>query len=136
MIDCHRWEHVSRQDREDGECRMSRETMEILAIWKESPSFFSSGLMQWVAEVDGPECRHSIRESPAFPMDKKHVTDDDSDDANPFICIVRDQMSDERREVVEKMHHEFVASLERDGWMPTGQGRDWYNLHFERIVRP
>lgn len=113
---------------------MPRETMEIQAVWKERPSLFSDGLMQWVAQAEGPEGSHCIRESPAFPMDAKHVTDDDPDDPNPFICIVRDQMSDERREVVEKMHREFVASLERDGWTPTGQGRDWYNLHFERAV--
>ena len=115
---------------------MLRETMEILAVWKERPSLFSSGLMQWVAETDGPNGRGRVRESPAFPLDGKYVTQDDPDEDNPFICVVRDEMDDDVREVVEKMHAEFVAALERDGWMLTGQGRDGYYLHFERVVRP
>lgn len=115
---------------------MLRETMEILAVWKERPSLFSGGLMQWVAEASGPDGPHRVRESPAFPMDDRFVTSDDPDNDDPFIRINRAEMDEEQRKVVETMHAEFAASLERDGWVQTGQGRDWYNLHFERTVSP
>src|SRR5215213_6286720 len=52
MIDCCRNLGVPKPVRGDEECSMSPETMEILALWKERPSFFSNGLMQWVAEVN------------------------------------------------------------------------------------
>ena len=113
---------------------MPRETMEILAVWKERPSFFAPGMMEWVAEACGPDGPYRVRDSPAFPLEKAFVTDDDSDDDNPFIQIVRNEMDEEKRKVVETMHAEFVASLERDGWVQTGQGRDWHNVHFERAT--
>jgi len=108
--------------------------MEILAIWKDRPSLFASGTMRWVAQATGPEGADRIRESTAFPLEEEFVTEDNPDDDNPFICIVRDEMGEEKRQVVEKMHAEFVSSLERDGWVQTGQGRDWYNLHFARAA--
>jgi hypothetical protein len=109
--------------------------MEILAVWKEPPSLFSNGLMQWVAEVRRPDGLHRMRESPPFPIEGDYVTEDKQEQGESFICIVREKMDPERRKIVETMHEEFVASLERDGWAPTGPGRDWYNLHFERTVR-
>lgn len=115
---------------------MPRETMEILAVWKERPSLFGDGLMQWVAEATGPDGPQRVRESPAFPLDDRFVTENDSDNQSPFIRIVRDEMDEEQRTVVETMHAEFVASLERDGWVQTGRGRDWYDLHFARSVSP
>lgn len=115
---------------------MPRETMEILAVWKKRPSLFSSGLMQWVAELDAIDGLKRIRESPPFPLEGGSVTEEGPDGSNPFICIVREKMDVERRKVVDRMHAEFVGSLERDGWVQTGQGRDWYNLRFERDVRP
>ena len=115
---------------------MPRETMEIQAVWKERPSLFTSGLMQWVAVATGSDGPRSLRESPAFPLDDKFVTEDDPEEDDPFICIVRDEMNDDQRGVVNSMHAEFVSALERNGWVQVGQGRDWYNLYFERPVRP
>ena len=112
---------------------MRNEMMEIQAVWKERPSLFASGLMQWVAVVAGSDGSKPLRDSPAFPLDDTFVTEDESDEG-PFICIARDEMDDDKRHVVETMHAEFVSALERDGWVQTGQGRDWYNIHFERPV--
>ena len=90
--------------------------------------------MQWVAVAAGSDGSTPLRDSPAFPIDDSFVPEDDAGEDGPFICIVRDEMNDDQRHVVETMHAEFVAGLERDGWVLTGQGRDWYNLHFERSV--
>lgn len=115
---------------------MPRETMQILAVWKERPSWFASGLMQWVAEAVGPNRAYRVHEAPAFPLDDKFVAGGDSGDESRYIRIVLDEMDDTKRRTVEKMHAEFVAALEREGWVQTGRGRDWFNLQFERAVNP
>lgn len=115
---------------------MSHETMEILAAWKERPSLFASGLMQWVAEAVGTDGPYRFSESPAFPLDDTFLAGYDKDDDNPFIRPDMDSMDADKREVVKAMHAEFVAALERDGWVQSGQGSDWFNLHFDRPVRP
>jgi len=112
------------------------ETMEIQAVWKERPSLFTSGLMQWVAVAVGSDGSTPLRDSPAFPLDDKFLAGYDKDDDNPFIRPDLDAMDDDKREVVTAMHAEFVSALERDGWDQTGQGSDWYNLRFERPVMP
>ena len=114
---------------------MSHETMEILAVWKERPSLFASGLMQWVADADGPHGPYRFESSPAFPLDDKLLAGYDKHADHPFIRPDLDRMDDGKRSVVKAMHIEFVASLERDGWVQTGQGSDWFNLQFERPVR-
>ena len=111
---------------------MPRETIEIRAVWKERPSWFAPGLMQWIAEAAGANGTHRVRESPAFPLDENFVAAGDPAGNDPYIRVVRDQMDAEQRKVVEVMLDEFVAALERDGWVQTGQGNDWYNLSFER----
>jgi hypothetical protein len=122
--------------REDEENGMPTETMEIRAIWKERPGWFGPGMMQWVADANGPDGPYRDRESPAFPLENEFVTEVDPDGDNPFIHIHLAEMDDEKRKVVETMHAEFVASLERDGWVQTGQGREWHNLLFERAATP
>jgi hypothetical protein len=113
---------------------MPRETMEILAVWKERPSWFTSGLMQWVAEAVGPAGPYRVHSAPAFPLDDKFVDTNASTDT-PYIRPILDRMDEATRKVVTTMHAEFVHSLERDDWVQTGQGSDWFNLHFERAVR-
>jgi len=113
---------------------MPSETMEILAVWKEKPGWFGPGMMQWVAEASGPDGLYRDRESPAFPLENEFVSEVDPDEDNPFIHILLASMDDEKRNVVETMHAEFVASIERDGWVQTGQGRDWDNLQFARAA--
>ena len=111
---------------------MQRETMEIRAVWKERPSWFASGMMQWVAEAVGPNGAYRAREAPAFPLDATFVAACDPDGSDGYIRVVRDQMDAEQRKIVEVMLADFVAALEREGWVRTGQGNDWYNLHFDR----
>lgn len=113
---------------------MPRETMEIRAVWKERPSWSGPGMMEWVADASGQDGPARVRESPAFPLEHKFVTEVVPNEDNPFIHIVLDKMDHETRKVVETMHAEFVASLERDGWVQTGQGIDWDNLQFERAA--
>ncbi len=113
---------------------MPHETMEILAVWKERPGWFASGLMQWVADAVTAGGQHRIAESPAFPLDDKVLAGYDKHDENPFIRPDLLAMDNDTRNVVTAMHAEFVSSLERDGWIQTGQGNDWFNIHFERSV--
>lgn len=114
---------------------MASETIEIRAIWKERPSWFASGMMQWVAEAVGPDGDQRIQASPAFPLDSKLVATE-SNDKSPYIVPDRDKMDDKKRRVVEEMLADFVRSLERQGWVKSGQGSEWYSYHLERGVRP
>ena len=102
---------------------MASETIEIRAVWKERPSWFASGMMQWVAEAVGPD------------GDKLVVTHE-SGDTSPYIVPDRDKMDDKKRRVVEEMLADFVRSLERQGWVQSGQGSEWYSYHLERGVKP
>ena len=108
------------------------ETAEIRTVWKEKPSLLSKGMIHWVLQT-GPAGEPTIiRESVAFPLDDAFVTADDPDSDDPFLRIHVDDMDEEKRQVVDKMHSEFVASLERDGWTPLGQGVDRHNLRLSR----
>ena len=115
---------------------MASETAQVLAVWKERPSFFASGLMQWVADAVGPTGPYRVAASPAFPLDDTFVADDESDDDNPYIQVRVDEMSADQRDVVERMHAEFVALLESQGWARSGGGAEWYNLQLSRGVSP
>ncbi len=113
---------------------MQRETMEIKAVWKDRPSWFASGTMQWVAVSTGAAESKTIRESPAFPLENQFVASNDSDDDNSFIRVDCTGMDDVQCKVIETMLADFASSLERDGWVQTGQGDDWFNRQFERAI--
>lgn len=112
---------------------MLRETIEIQPVWHERPGFFASGMVKWVAVAAGPTGAMHLRESTAFPLGNTYVEDDRGD--YPYIRIVRDEMDAGELQRVDRMLAEFIAALEHEGWVRTGQGRDWYNIRFERPVR-
>lgn len=120
------------------ETSMQRETMEIRAVWKDRPSWFASGTMQWVAQTTGTSESQRVREAPAFPIDERFIVSGDEDAAadaeDGFIRIDCSDMDEAQRQVVETMLADFAASLERDGWVRTGVGSDWFNLQFERTI--
>ncbi|HEX5165452.1 MAG TPA: hypothetical protein VFV93_08665 [Thermomicrobiales bacterium] len=113
---------------------MTSQTIEIRAIWKERPSWFASGMMQWVAETVGQDGSQQVATSPAFPLDSKLVVATEASDKSPYIVPDLGQMDDKKRRVVEEMLADFVRSLERQGWVQTGQGSDWFSYQFQRGV--
>jgi hypothetical protein len=135
MIDCELAARIGRR-RNDEERQMASESIEIRAIWKERPSWFANGLMQWVAEAVGPDGDQRVQASPAFPLESKQVVASASSDESPYIVPDREKMDDKKRRVVEEMLADFVRSLERQGWVQTGEGSEWYSYHFERGIRP
>jgi hypothetical protein len=110
---------------------MSHETIEIQPVWHERPGFFASGMVKWVAVAAGPTGAIHLRESTAFPLDHKYV-EDDRHGEYPYIRIVRDKMDAGELQTVDRMLAEFVATLEHEGWVRTGQGSDWNNIRFVR----